>query len=511
MTATFNLIDQPWIQSLTTDGELVELGLRDLLRDSHRLSAIHCETPIVSASILPVTLAILHRVFGPRNENEWWALWNQGSFPADALETYFDQWYERFDLFHPERPFYQVRDPRREPQPINELAIVPTKGDILFNHQTPETRPYLTASEAARALLTAHYFRSGGGRSGQETPYFVDAPFKSGVIFFAWGRNLFETLMLNLIKHPADEQLTGIKPTQDDKPIWEKDNPAHPKTKALNIIPPKGYLDYLTWMTNHIWLVPEQADGQLVVREVQIVPAAKMDEKLLIPHKRYMLKEKSEPDSPSWSFLYFRSERALWRDFHTLLPHPDQNGVQPPHVVKWLGSYVEIDRDYPLRLLATGMLSEQANSIFYRQELLPLPYALLRRGGLVQRVENAVRQADEVAERLRSALNTLADNVLQRGVDGKPDSSTRSKLIQQWGALDLYWDALEPPFWGFIDTLEHDQEEAIRMWKNALTAAAREALSRAERMAGDTPWALKGGVTARRYLNFHLRNLQEST
>ena len=68
MSHSFNLIDQPWIACITDEGKFAEVSLRGLLARAHELREISCETPIISASILP--LAILHRVFGPEDDDE---------------------------------------------------------------------------------------------------------------------------------------------------------------------------------------------------------------------------------------------------------------------------------------------------------------------------------------------------------------------------------------------------------------------------------------------------------
>ncbi|MDL1901996.1 type I-E CRISPR-associated protein Cse1/CasA [Anaerolineae bacterium CFX9] len=502
MNPSFNLIDQPWIPCVTHEGELAELSLRDLFQAAPRLRAIHCETPLMNASIMPVLLAILHRVFGPGNVRQWEQLWTEGHFSSDALDAYFEQWYERFDLFHPRRPFYQTRDSRCQNKSILDLAVVQSEGDILFNHQTPDTKPYFTPNEAARALLVAHYFRSGGGRSGDKTPYFVDSIFKSGVIFFAQGKNLFETLMFNLMPYPS-ESFSGFRQLPDDKPVWEKDEPGHPQIAQMHVLPPKGYLDYLTWETNHIWLFPEQMEHATVVREIQIVPAAKPIETLLSPQKRYI--RKSKEGETSWSFLYFNKERALWRDYYSLLPNDSTDGIRPPLVVLWLAR-LNLGHDYPLRLQAVGMSSNQAKINFYRQEELPLPPELLD-GSHQLVVAEAINNADVTAEKLRSAVNILADNVLMRGGSGKPDSSNRTNLTKQWDSLSLYWAELEPHFWTFVTGLVAGNPAAEDQWSSALVRSARTALSQSEKMAGDSPWALKGGVAARWYLNTELKKL----
>ena len=60
------------------------------------------------------------------------------------------------------------------------------------------------------------------------------------------------------------------------------------------------------------------------------------------------------------------------------------------------------------RLMATGMLADQAKPVFYRQEILPLRLELLRNEdhARTQPPPRARTQAEEVANKLRNALNT---------------------------------------------------------------------------------------------------------
>ena len=105
MSPSFNLIDQAWIPCVTVDGDLIEVSLRDLLQRAPELREIACATPIQSAAVLPLVLAILHRVFGPARLAEWKALWDASAFDMAPIDAYFAQWHQRFDLFHPQRPF----------------------------------------------------------------------------------------------------------------------------------------------------------------------------------------------------------------------------------------------------------------------------------------------------------------------------------------------------------------------------------------------------------------------
>lgn len=498
MNPSFNLIDQDWIPCLTVDNKLKEFTLYDMLVNAHDLKAICCETPIISAAIMPMMLALLHRVFGPAGQRDWQALWNQGTFPKQPLNDYFSQWHDRFDLFHPERPFYQVKDGRVKPKSVIHLIHSIGNTGTLFTHATDTKGLRLSPATAARYLITDRYFRT-AGLSGLDEK-FTDSPFTRGVLFYAEGANIFETLLLNLVKYP-DEYI--MLHTDADKPVWENDSPFDRRNT------PYGYLDYLTWPSNRVWLIPESDKrGEVYVQYMTVAPGLNLDAEVKSPQKQYIQREKK--GETTWSFLYFNSSRALWRDYHSLLMLNTKD-IEPPAVVEWLSELAldgMIEDDQDLKLTAIGMLADQAKPIFYRQEPMPLPATLLSERTDRQFVFQAIKDAEGMADTLRNTLNTLADEVLMRGSERKPDSKDRGDLIQQWDVISSYWAELEIHFWEFIDTLTSaNPEEALVAWHNALTRTARHSLGQAIQMAGASPWAMKGGASAERILNAGIRKL----
>ena len=501
MNHSFNLIDQPWIPCVTLADEYVELSLYDLLANAHQLREIACETPLMTASILPVTLALLHRIFGPEDTDAWETLWRRGAFPMSPISEYLDQWYERFDLFHPEYPFYQMKDERVQPKSVIHLIHSIGNTGTLFTHVNDATAPELSPAMAARYLLAAQKFRTAGLSGLVEK--FTDSPLTRGVLFWATGANVFELLVFNLTAYPSS--LNTIPQTSHDAPIWEQNVPF--ATRKY----PSGYLDYLTWPSNRIALLPEQIGNQTIVNRMTIAPGLQVSADVLSPHKRYTKREDKEGKF-TWSFLYFNTDKALWRDYHTLISR-STNDVKPPVIINWLAeltAYV-LDDDHVVHLDAMGMLADQAKPIFYRQEYVPLPANLLSDEYKVAPITKATTKADEVCDRLIVAARALAEQLLMRGGNRKPDGNDIKNLIAQWDIRSLYWSQLESPFWDFITALSRDEEDAPDNWNQALREAATSALTGAFQMSGTSAPALHGQVIAERKLNAGIRRVLEST
>lgn len=495
MSYSFNLIDQPWIPCVGVDGSFKELSLYKLLAQAHQLREIVCETVLMTSAIYPTILALLHKVYGPKNRQEWEELWSQGQFSVETLESYFDIWYDRFDLFHPQYPFYQIRDERVKPKSVIHLIHSIGNTGTLFTHANKESSQNLSPSEAARQLLTAQAFHTSGLSGLSEK--FTDGPFTRGVLFWLEGETVFETLVLNLVRYPSS--LLQIPHTAKDCPIWEQNDPFYSREV------PYGYLDYLTWPSNRILLIPLDKDGKTVVEEMTIAPGLHLMQGIYSPQKRYS--RKSEEDA--WQFLYFNSDKALWRDFHSLLALTDKN-VLPPAVISWLAELVEYDilsSDVNVQIVANGMLAGKAKPIFYRQEHIPFPRELLRHSEYVSVIAQAIQDAETAGQKLRDSLKQLAQHVLMRGGERKPDDKDRSKLIQQWDVLSLYWRQLEPIFWNFVVAVSEGDEDVLSLWRDELNAAAKVAFDEAIRMCGTSPWALRGQVEAERALHFGLQEV----
>lgn len=295
----------------------------------------------------------------------------------------------------------------------------------------------------------------------------TNSPFARGVIFWGRGSTLFETLLLNLFQYPDD----GIMPnTERDMPCWEMGDPFALRHE------PNGYLDYLTWQSNRIRLIPEAESKQAVVREMTMIPGLRLGPDVKSPQKRYVQKKKKGEYIDEYSFLYFNANKAIWRDYDSLLKRNSQ-AVKPPAALEWLADlirYGHLEENYPIRLMAAGMLADQAKPIFYRRETMPLPLKLLRSAKYVEDIEGILGQAEDIDGKLRNALNTLAEHVLQWGAEGRPDSNDRKNLVKQWNAQERFWIELEPRFWEFIQTLVKDSGQALEQWQDDLKRIAAQ-------------------------------------
>ena len=224
---SFNLVDEPWIPCLDEAGTPVELNLRDVLTRAHQLRAIAGDSPPVTVALHRLLLAILHRVFGPKDEEAWVALWQANQWDAQAISGYLAGWRHRFDLFDVTRPFYQAADSRVKPKSVINLSHDRASGNnpTLFDHHTEATGESLYPGQAARWLITGQTYGL-AGLSGISQK-FTDGTCAGGIIHLMQGDTLKQTLLLNATLYPprSDQFLH----TESDTPAWEMDDPFAPE------------------------------------------------------------------------------------------------------------------------------------------------------------------------------------------------------------------------------------------------------------------------------------------
>jgi len=510
---SYNLLREKWLRAVTRDGRVESFTLPEIFEQAHKLSDLDGEVPIVRASLYRFLLAVLHSVLrGPADHDAWLALWEAKRFDGEKIEAYLEEWAERFDLFHPQHPFYQAPPHvQTQEKSVHYLILHVASGtDATFwDHHADDDGSGIMPDEAVRFLITAQTFGVGKNASGEPLK---DAPWKQGIIFLLRGRTLFETLVLNLLPYPNQSKV-GIPQTKDDRPAWEQDDPFSPKREN-----PLGYLDYLTWQNRRIRLFPERLGDRLVVRRMTEVRGLELDKGILDPMKHYVVKKKDE----GWKPMLFSEERFLWRDSATILAiqqeleEDAQN--RPVRSLVWLGGMMRYHRSLAsLRrnLIALGMKSKSAKIDFYREEMLPLPFAYLEESELRADLQKALALAEKVASNaLQKAAKTLARFYLAPDFDLrdkkqiKPQGEDITNLLKQWMVERDYWVHLQEPFYRLVIQLaEGGRDQALETWKEELRASARIALQRIIHQLGNTPRFLKARVKAEEDLNKALGKL----
>ncbi len=498
MPLRFNLTIEKWIPCVMSDGRQEDLSLRDVLTRATEVREVFDESPLVTVALHRLMLAVLHRNFGPATFKAWQSLWKAGKWDADKLATYLEQWQHRFDLFDKERPFYQVpmmSDAERHPAALLRQEAATGNNATLFDHGFNNVPTPLTPAEAARCLVARQAFSIGGGISN---PFnFYAATLTRGISILALGRNLFETLALNLMIYNEEKPFAN---TSRDVPAWEHDEPAAPHKVGT---PVNGYLDYLTWQSRRIYLFPEAVEGApTIVRRCQIQQNLRLPKSPLIfdPFKCYRYNKEN-----GFQPLPLSTSKALWRDCHTLFQQAARAGddaTERPEVFNHLARVEEarveeaIEARSVYAFAVYGFATDPgkaARVLLWARERLPLPLRYLDDQALTACLGDALNFADkEVARTLRETLRHLAKLLLAPDSDAQgarqPDKKDIGNHVDTFSAEAFYWSRLEPHFKILLTALPNDRRtdefNAVRYGDASLPAWARM-LGRVARAAFD--------------------------
>lgn len=527
---SFNLIDREWIWAVWREGSRrAPVSLRDALTHAHELREIHGDTPPETAALHRLLLTVLYRVFDPNED--WPDLWNAGHFEAAEIDAYLRQEsiYARFDLFHPDFPFYQTTSGWNNSkwQTVSDLRPYYASGAdaVLFDHRTKhialgpkenESGTTLSASEAARALIAQQAFGFGGTKGSGIS--FSNAPCARGVIFLLEGDSLFETLLLNFF--PLNLESHGLKPARADKPAWELDDPFKDDPKR-----PYGYLDYATWLNRKVLLLPEGDPAAPVVRRMRYYVGMKRMNgnpfnplMALHPNPGAGKKKKgSEEEASTHLPLTFQTGKALWRDSAPLFGWLQERtqGYIAPRPFEWAHNEVpylpagQVGGDRQFFFSAYGICSKsgQDKMYFFRAERFPLPPAYLQEIGLdaTKQLKLALQRAESAARILSvaGALGTFAKETLNT-----IDTTQVRHFVEATGAERYFWCRLEANFMRLVEDLPTQTEQAVKTWDATLRQLARQGFEEAVQVAGGMR-ALRAYGIAANWFEIQLRQVFE--
>jgi len=509
--ASFNLVNEKWIPCIFADGRRELFGLSETLARAPDIREITHPSPLVTSSLHRLLLVILHRNFGPANLEEWAKLWERGCWDNAVLDAYFDRWREKFYLFHPEHPFYQVQkmeDAEEHPAAILALELASGNNATLFDHSCNEYARQMPPDAAARYLLARHLYSIGFGRN---RPFnFADGPLVRGLTVFTLGDNLFQTLALNAIAYNNEQPIPRM---DDDKPCWEQDVLPQPDRNGTT---PKGYVDYLTWQSRRIHLIPN-TEGSSVVG-CQIQQNLKLIDGLLDPFKCHV-KNQDEGIRP----LGLSPQRALWRDSHTLFQHA---AGRRPQNFNWLSIARRrcprtVKKNYSF--CAFGFATEPgkaASVILWRHERLPLPVQYLDDESLLEQLRLGLNIAEKAASMLRSHAWFAAKLIIVHDEDKQPNKVQKAEMQDILTHIDIesrYWHRIDTVFRRMLVELPEELENSpetdgyrtLGAWGRHVRNSAEAAFAEAAADLGTTPRCLRAVAKAEKNLGAQLYKIVE--
>lgn len=490
----FNLIDEKWIRVRFPDGSRGELGILETLLRSKDIATIEDPSPLVVASLHRFLLAVLYRALeGPTDIDQAKALFKEG-LPAGKITAYLEEWRDRFWLFDEKYPFGQnpnVPEGAQSSWPRLTHEYNPTTNKVLFDHTDTRTTDGRQPKECARWLVSLMTFSIAGGRG------YYPSPSSNGMMCIALGRNLSQTLSYNLVPYPNRELMRG------DSALWERS----PKSLPLDApkAPVSGYADLYSWQARMI-LLEDLPSGTVTRIRFVAGPGCDSSPNDADPMQPYKI-SKAKGKWP----VQFRADRAIWRDFDSLLP--DSAELAPRTLTNAIQLSGRIGDAIPHSVLVLGLRYEppNANVDFWRMERFTLPEALAGDHCTRTQIKELLTAAEETQLVLLQACKCFAREILCPG-DRKPLDKDVTGFIAQMPVNVNYWSTLESRFHDLLRgyKLDQDPEDIRCQWLRSVRDAMQSAWSEhaASVSTGDA-WAIRALVKAEGPIRRKVKDLNE--
>ncbi|MFJ3958232.1 type I-E CRISPR-associated protein Cse1/CasA [Arthrobacter sp. NPDC090010] len=500
----FNLVRDPWVSCLMTDGVVKELSLTEVFRQSAFIRRLAGELPTQDYAVLRVLLAIVYssmpRINAGGAVSAWKELWLDHSKLTDSVLGYLDDFESSFELFDPVRPFMQVPELHTQSGKVDGvdrlIADVPS-GYQYFTTRAGHGLDALSYAEATRWLIHTHAYDPSGIKSGavgdprvkggKGYPIGTGWAGTTGGVFFE-GESLSETLHLNL-----DLSLVALSEPGSDLPVWERAplGPAVEERKA-GVPKPTGPVDVFTWQSRRIRLFPEAGKVRnVLVCNGDPLPPQNMDADPLTAQRF------SKPQTAKFKAgaIYMPREhdpeRMIWNGVSALLAQNEQartnaDGIvllRVPPIVTWVSRLSELDSIDAGRVLnarLVGVVYGTQSSVYTEilDDSLAVHLRLLSESSAA--VAQVAKNAASNTEQAVWAFGRFAGE-LSRAAGGDLDPP-------QEKARQVAFFALNEPYRRWVSELSgsEDAEAAGEVWnsiaRKIIASSATEMLS----MAGES-------------------------
>lgn len=475
MDRQYNLIDEPWIPVRDSDG-LTFVGIRQVLIHGNLYKSLEDPSPLTQIALHLFLLAILYRALqGPKTQFDARQLFTTG-IPVEKVNSYLNEWYDRFWLIGGDRPFWQF--PNWEPEnPKPWFTALPELNDenrpVLWDHHYVGDGTSIDKATAARLLVSVQLTTTTTGNS--EFGYRTQAPEASKMWVFPLGGTLQDTLLFSLCPQKFTEQ---------DIPSWEQDLPAIDSLKIKRKKPrkPTGLSDLYSWCSRTITLIPNN-DGR--ISQIGIasgIPYAE-NPKLRDPHRVYRI------DKEGRKTLQYPTT-GIWREFASLLPDPKAS-VAPLAIANAIDVSENTNR-VPIATMVVGIDGKQSKVKDWYRDIFTLPSTINNDGMLKANIQEILSVAKLAGDRLKSVVRAYWSDRL---FHGKPAKNERIRpYLDNSDILLSYWSQLEPEFNRLLSeyTMDTDADSVLEQWTKIVWKTARTVWD--NQLPGDLQSAAKAEV-----------------
>lgn len=497
---TFNLWNEPWITIEKEKGELETVNIPQLLIKAVSSRALFDPSPLVIVSVHRLMVAILQDIVRPKDEEDLYALWENGSFPIDRIIKFGNEYGHRFDLFSETAPFLQSADiPLRlvkkgKAKSVGYLLQEENAGTAVthYNHNYDADHLFCAIC-CAKGLLTIPAFATSGGAGIK--PSINGVP---PIYILPGGETLFQSLAASVT---IPEFQPGRVAVENDTPWWRRGSVVHKKQVVHQV----GYLHSLTFPARRVRLHPEPmpkycsrcgsqtnwgvSEMTFEMGEERRKGAAFWQD----PFAAYKVRKDNEEPIPIRPI----EGKMIWREYEALfLPtsERDENkaGFLRPSIIKQLESIREelpydTTTSYPFQVI--GLRTDmKAKTFEWENSGFLVPPDVLVNVDIAHKISAALTFATDIDAIIEKTFNDYF------GGDGKQQrhKSIKMRLSQ------AYWTNLSRDFTQMVVEFARnaDLEPAFHHWLDQVQAAGINQFTQHAKFVGSDAATLEQRVKA---------------
>ncbi len=517
----FNLLEEPWVRVMRPDCAVAEVSLAEALLNAHEYVDLAGEMPTQDAAVLRVLLALLFAVFTrvdaegreapfvrPKDAiARWREIWTLGRFPEKPLRDYFARWHDRFWLFDPDYPFFQVSDKAWPYKKADNLIgtqgnVAKLNGEIFEGNKTRLFRcaldnDGLTYTQSARWLISLMAWDDTALKPKQEGLPSAKTGWLGQLGYIqAQGGTLFETLMLNLTLLKDGAQKWDTKVCPEDKylicPCWELE-----KTRSgerLVIPQPKTPAALYTTQSRRIHLHRQsgKVDSFLLLGGDSFQQEDNRGTFLHEQMTQWGIAKEGEKNGPArFEPKRHDATKQFWREFSTTFAQKEKKTGKLPGIVAWFialqrSGILSKDKQATFRICSIQYKKDASSTVYdFFWDQLRFHARLLRKTnayiGVRTRIVEEIRL---LCEEVASAVGWLGHN-LDVAAGTKEKVPVRKMNNAGREAMAQFYHRIDRPFRQWLEKLDPagDVDVAIDTWR---TMARNVALALGEELVQAT-------------------------
>lgn len=389
--AHFDVLNEPWIPVVFSDGHRDMLGIRDTLLRSHEIVHFTKGNILEEYGLYRFLTLFATSIFRPYAYIDILSVLEEGRISEEVINSYIQCCKDEgvsFDLFDEKRPFLQATyNPQYDVKPKTVLYLdltAETGNNPMYLNPVPEAEGSLPYDKALRSLIACYVFTVGAGQ-GYKSGMHNGSP----LFLLPKRKNLFETLVYSMPCLGKD----------DSKEFWRDTEEIVPDAPVSHI----GILQGMLFPVRRIVLLP--SSDEEVVRQIYFSMG------------RRITKEIRESNAyPDWYLTYFMdknnkwkyvmasSEKSLWRNVGSLY-----NGIKSSnrYYNKILSQYHKCllsSDEYHIGFYLFGVVNDQASFLEAQKGEIDLDRRILAHEERIAAIEKMVELMDKDGDKLRELL-----------------------------------------------------------------------------------------------------------